>query len=504
MWHADAHWPACLGGQCERPLTIPTSNPIKRVVDWLCKEAPSRIPVKAATNALKEALDAKPSLAQEKAVLILSSAVVEGMNTQEAIATFLTKSGVTRYFADPQRNIPEKIMEEFPKPEFAEDFRVYEKSIVCKNQLWRAPFWNLDLVSPDLFKSDPKLKRIVFHHKALRALIKSNRAELETFEYDANKVFASVAQALYHTTSLSVVGMAFRKTPISVWTNAFVHSIVTNSNLFLRDLPGHATVRVKYDATFSVGNLQTYFELGRVLGLMFVKGVALDNVFFERGFYGYLLDERASLAALQWDYPEQYKLLVKVLHEGAKSRKIKERLTASLSDGEIESLTKYAPLSEPTDVARVMIWHYCEGRGGEGFRRIKKGFWEVVPHSLKGKISSDDLREAMTDRAELWSGDLQAAVKYEDHLDASSELVQWFWFIAGEPKFPLYRLVRRLTGSAQVPIGGFARGNPKIVIGKGAVGSKLRIDRSMNKLFLPAGVSQDELREALQGWLGTY
>ena len=495
-------------------FVIPQENATAYVVDRLCRSSPpGNVKSWMRVVGTKLPLTTPLNWDQQKAVLILAGVIVDkiystqrdAIGAKEKIADFLQEVGLEEYLQKEQGAVLGNILTLHPKLDPVGNFGLVDKFQVCKRQYERAPLWNLDLVAPNIYSTDRRVKRIVLQQRGLRELISTNKNLKDPtwikFDYNAQKVLESVSDSLSSlaTSSLAMLRLEpLDGTHVSTWTNAFVGAVVSETDLFAIDLPGHATVRVNFAATNSATNLKLYWNLGRVLGLMLVREVALENIFFQRAFYTFLVGEKLSVEAVRPDYPQQYALLYRALLDGEDIRTQRDVLMKPLTDQEKDFLSNYK-LTDNIDMAKGLTWFYAEGRSGQAFERMRDGFWEVVPSSLKGKMTSTDIRHVMTERAAVVASELQRAVQY-DGLTVDSEVVKHFWSIANESGFPITKLLVELTGSWQVPIGGFRLGHPHLVI-SGRSDGFLTLVAANNQLCLPLGLQPDQLRTVLLAWL---
>lgn len=102
------------------------------------------------------------------AVVLLASEIVDGLTLKER-AGFLKSSGVSGLVTKKSKVLVGWIFNEFSGKD--DSFRNVSVDKRRREQLLRAPLWKLDVVAPGLI-SYISVARVVFHHKALRELLK--------------------------------------------------------------------------------------------------------------------------------------------------------------------------------------------------------------------------------------------------------------------------------------------------------------------------------------------
>ena len=172
----------CFGGRCQAEDTfhIPDEHAASHVATFLCTH--SRIGAKSWTRLLGTKLPATAALTweQQKALVLFAGAIVDTIQTSEKDAArvtnkttaFLKTSGLKDYLESNLHELVEMILTQYP--ETWETVWATNPSLLCRQKFERAPLWNLDIISPSLFASDSKIKRVVIHHKALREVNKTN------------------------------------------------------------------------------------------------------------------------------------------------------------------------------------------------------------------------------------------------------------------------------------------------------------------------------------------
>jgi len=136
------------------------------------------------------------------------------------------------------------------------------------------------------------------------------------------------------------------------------------------------------------------------------------------------------------------------------------------------------------------------------------GVEKMVPHSLiQGVFTPEELGSLIVGLPEIDVENWKAFTVYENGFDETSEQIQWFWNILENNFSPADRvqLLEFITGSSQVPLGGFsnlrngasrAKGGMTVVYE--TMPTLPAADKSFNTLHLPAYASQDELETNLR------
>ena len=216
---------------------------------------------------------------------------------------------------------------------------------------------------------------------------------------------------------------------------------------------------------------------------MVVRKVRLENVYFERRLYSYLVDEKATVPELQEDYPARFRMD----HPSAAA------LRAILPRDERHRVGLFG-LHNPSQVTN----YFLKGRGSIVFDALNRGFWEMLPLWKNSFPSANDPRNILSAPPFISRDELRDAVSYEDGVDRYSTEMEWFWSLLGRSH--LRKLVRLLTWSRKIPAaGGYWRLG--IIIKRANEGAKASMRITGRTLYLPAYSSKAEMKSALDALL---
>lgn len=337
-----------------------------------------------------------------KALVLLSSEIVANLSSKEAVARFRKKSGLSSLFARKADMLQELIVKDFSgATAHVKDFHTVPIGKLSRERLLRAPMWNMDVIAPTVFEN-VEVARVVYHHKALRKLLKESVKAKAGASLVPNSFLARVAWM--HPREL--VRASFAEN-LSVWTNTFLRK-TARSDLFTKRASAWAI-----NPRFESAGLPIYRAVGRVLGVMFARGVKSVKVNFEQSFCLYLVDEDPDLNSIAKDYPLEFAFLK---HMSTNSWDIEEFLEArakiaweNLDKDEVQKMKDREEslravtfwINNDREKAgyvawvEVMIRQYTVKRIGPGFQEMKAGFWEVVPLRDE-KISGPLLAKILT------------------------------------------------------------------------------------------------------------
>ena len=100
------------------------------------------------------------------------------------------------------------------------------------------------------------------------------------------------------------------------------------------------------------------------------------------------------------------------------------------------------------------------------FRMIAEGFTEMIPEgSFRGIAKADNMKHIILGETVVDVDDMMAHAVYENGWDANHQIVQWLWeIIQAMTREERRKLLRFITGTSTVPVGGFANLHQPIII----------------------------------------
>lgn len=229
------------------------------------------------------------------------------------------------------------------------------------------------MVAPKLV-DDVEVKRVMLHHKMVRIVLGMNT--IRPVRVSGGSSLRSMMKELSEVKSIHMRKLVAARTSIRHWSQRFV-DLLTDKGLLVQ----RGNVRViTYEATVGRSNLLHLFEPGRILDVMFARGIRLENAQLEPSFYRFLVGENPRLVDIEETLPKEFGILKKALTGIADEDGI-AWIEKSLSSAEREFLAQFTA-DTLAERAEVLSWFLVLGRARAGYEAIKQGFWQVIPVSL--------------------------------------------------------------------------------------------------------------------------
>lgn len=133
-------------------------------------------------------------------------------------------------------------------------------------------------------------------------------------------------------------------------------------------------------------------------------------------------------------------------------------------------------------------------------RAVAEGFYSIVPEALMEAFDPQDLELLLCGMPEVPLSDFKANCQYEVANPTSVPVIQWFWqCVENMAQDERARLLQFITGSTQVPPGGFGSLSPKVMIKLNhAPASHLPVSHTcFNSIELPNYPSFEVMQERL-------
>jgi E3 ubiquitin-protein ligase HUWE1 len=282
--------------------------------------------------------------------------------------------------------------------------------------------------------------------------------------------------------------------------------------LFVRCLNGNTFQPSPLSSIFGNDTLDHYRFVGRMIGKALCDN-QLVQAYFTRSFYKYILQMPLVFGDLEGIDPELFKSMKAVL---------------SAEDASSLWLTFSRPVTELEEVKEVelksggeLIGVTNENRGEwcmlftemRMYREIRSqldafcgGLYEVIPGSLLCLFDVNELELLISGLPCVDIDDMEKNTVYSNGYSSRSVEIKWFWSaVRSFKKMEVVGLVQFVTGTAQVPLGGF-----KNLTGSSGHGGKIEIQKThvrenhlpvahtcFNQLELPAYSSYNLLRQKL-------
>uniref|UniRef100_A0A7S0C7I7 HECT-type E3 ubiquitin transferase n=1 Tax=Proboscia inermis TaxID=420281 RepID=A0A7S0C7I7_9STRA len=256
----------------------------------------------------------------------------------------------------------------------------------------------------------------------------------------------------------------------------------------------------------------SYFRfVGRIVGKAVVDGFLLD-AHFTRSLYKHMLGSKPTHHDMEAIDPDYYKNLKMILEYNLAD--IGLDLTFSTEDhsfGRSQTIDlipdgRNVHVTEDTKAKYVSL--VCQHRMTTAIdRQIKsylEGFYDLVKPELISIFTAKELELLISGMPDIDMHDLQRNTEYQ-HYKASDPQIGWFWNIMFSlKKSEKASFLQFVTGSAKVPLGGFAelqgmRGTQKFSIHRagGSSGALISAHTCFNALDVPVYKSEDEMREKI-------
>ena len=239
----------------------------------------------------------------------------------------------------------------------------------------------------------------------------------------------------------------------SLFTSSLINQVegewlsVGSSTGVMEVTPKYKTMRLVYQA------------IGRFLGIAFRRRLPVA-LRFPLVYYARLLGVQLSLEDMETEDPALYRSLV--LIRGMDPADLASLEIAVFDDGTHPDVLF---TGEGTDEKIVTKLNYVHEDKEEALGLIVSGFHDIVPReSVVGLFSPADLRLVLSGPG-LDLADWQHNARYGLNVNAASDRVVWFWHLVESMDDATRRLLLRfVTGSTQVPAGGFSRLDPAFTI----------------------------------------
>ena len=266
-------------------------------------------------------------------------------------------------------------------------------------------------------------------------------------------------------------------------------------------------------------SLQYFTFIGRVIGKA-IHDSQLMDVRFTRSFYKHMLGVPVSLADMAAFDPQIHKSLQMILEHQLEDLGLdlsftteQKRFDPFAADGKVEK-TESVPLLEGGDDIEVTednkaeyVKLVCEHKLTMGIKHqidaFMKGFRDVIPEYIN-IFTEQELELLISGLPEVDVNDLKANCEYQGYTAASPVVLNFWRCMEGMTQSELACFIMFVTGTAKVPLDGFASlegmsGPQKFQIHRDH-GSRERLPQAhtcFNQLVLPAYCSRAQLRERL-------
>jgi hypothetical protein len=199
-------------------------------------------------------------------------------------------------------------------------------------------------------------------------------------------------------------------------------------------------------------DFQTYLRtVGRFMALVLIQGdpigVSLPVMYFAK-----LMEQDLRLEDIQMDEPDLHKQLASIMNATG------EQILAKRWEIEIGGAGKRVTLENRQELVHQKINSLISADVEVPFGLIKEGFNEVIPiETLKGILTPTEVKGLMFGNPRIDVEDLRRHVQLDDGYTHEDPVIIWlFEYLRKSDQDTLKKFLRFVTGTSQVPFGGFA------------------------------------------------
>jgi len=229
--------------------------------------------------------------------------------------------------------------------------------------------------------------------------------------------------------------------------------------------PNPASV-VQSDEARGTSHLDFFRFVGRVVGKALLDGQAID-AHFTRSFYKHMLGQPLTYADVEAVDPAYFRTLAWVLENDIEEGGMDLDLTFSEEADFFgrREVVEFVPggaavrvtNANKRDYVDLAAAHRMTGSIRDQTASFLAGFWDLVPQPSLAPFDAAQLELLISGLPTIDVADLRRHTEYAGGYTAASPVIQWFWEVVGEcgPE-DVARLVQFVTGTAKVPLDGFA------------------------------------------------
>ncbi|KAL8872238.1 MAG: hypothetical protein Q9174_002099 [Haloplaca sp. 1 TL-2023] len=255
-------------------------------------------------------------------------------------------------------------------------------------------------------------------------------------------------------------------------------------------------------------HLDFFKFIGRIIGKALYEGRALD-CHFSRAVYKRILGKTVSIKDMETLDLDYYKSLLWMLEHDITDI-ITETFSTETNDfGVIETVDliengRNIPVTDDNkqEFVQLMVEYRLTGSVQAQLEKFLGGFHDVVSPELIAIFNEQELELLISGLPDINIDDWKAQTEYHNY-SASSSQIQWFWrAVRSFDKEERAKLLQFVTGTAKVPLNGFAQLEGMNGVSKFNIhrdyGNKDRLPSShtcFNQLDLPEYESYEQLRQ---------
>lgn len=210
-------------------------------------------------------------------------------------------------------------------------------------------------------------------------------------------------------------------------------------------------------AAANPANRNHYKAAGRFMALALTSENPL-GVNFPIMFWARLLDQNLRVADIQQDESELYRSLRYI-------ESLSSDAELAAYEIEIQGVAHAVTLGNRRELIDQKVNSLISDQVAESFEQIRQGFFDIIPqHVFHRSINAMDIQDLLRGSPSFTSEDFIAHVNLVDY-EPEDEQIQWLVRLiddlTGEER---KRLLRFITGSYQLPVGGFGALSHPVVI----------------------------------------
>jgi len=240
-----------------------------------------------------------------------------------------------------------------------------------------------------------------------------------------------------------------------------------------------------------------YKMSGRFMALSIIQNIPVGND-FPLYYYAILTDQPVRLQDIQEDEPELHKSLSDILAMDAETL---ESIGVALEgSGYEDELTVDNRMEQINGRLSRMIQAPTDVR--EEMEALKEGFFEVLPREIFRGFTPQQMRKFLVGEENVDVVDLGNNIKFRDGYTRRSQQIVWFLEVLEEmPQDQRRRVLRFITGSSRVPLGGFRNLQPSTMeITYYGYATDMHMPKThtcFNQIELPPYTTKEALRQKL-------
>ena len=251
-----------------------------------------------------------------------------------------------------------------------------------------------------------------------------------------------------------------------------------------------------------------YFEFaGAVLALALLHGICVP-AHLTRALLKHLLGQSMTLRDLEDVDEELHRSLVWIMHNNIEGLEL--QFTADYDDLgshvliELKEGGSDIEVTEETkqEYVKLMIDHRLNSQIRQQINAFRRGFYTLIPQEEIKMFKPDELDLLICGVPEIDVDDMQRNTVYEGRYNANTPVIRYFFnVVRGFDKEQRAKLLLFMTGSSQVPVGGFAAlvesRSPLSITSDPCREHLPSAHTCTNQLVLPNYQSEEELRTKL-------